>query len=173
MDYATQVNNFLVVGRRYILSPELDVNTVGGAYNSYARDLQNKSHILEKKDEFIPGRFKLFFKKEHPDDFTYPQPLLIDTAYIPPGIRILFLPVEDIAATKIKHFIRRHQAKNVQQRTLNNLYSPNGIGFQKAEANWNRNRRSGGSRKRRTHRMRRSVKRQYSKDPSGIPRLRM
>ena len=170
MDYATQVRD-LVIGDRYILSPELDVNSVDGGYHLFARDLQNNYHTLEEKTEFMPlagvsDRFILFFTKEYPEDFSYPTPLRIDIGYIPPGIDNLFLPDEDMAATKIKRFIRRRQAKNVQQRTLDELYAPGGIGYKMAEDNWRS--RSGGSRKRKTRRARRTVKRQYR----HVPKLR-
>jgi hypothetical protein len=170
MDYATQVRD-LVIGDRYILSPELDVNSVHGGFERYARNLQNNYHTLEGKEEFIsspgiPYKVKLFFTKEYPEDFSYPTPLRIDIGYIPPGIDNLFLPDEDMAATKIKRFIRRRQAKNVQQRTLDELYAPGGIGYKMAEDNWRS--RSGGSRKRKTRRARRTVKRQYR----HVPKLR-
>jgi hypothetical protein len=170
MDYTTQARN-LVIGRSYFLSPELDINRVGGGFHEFARYLQNNSRILEVKDEYIPGRFKLFFRKQYPIDFTYPEPLRIDLGYIPPGITPLFIVDIDNAATKIQKLVRRKQAKT---QTLHNLYAPgSSIGFSIARNNWN-NALSGGTRKRRkSYRIRRSVKRQYSKVPSGIPRLRM
>jgi hypothetical protein len=159
-----------VIGEYYILSPALDVNSVGGGYISFARELQANSHILERKVQFLPDRFTLFFRKEHPIEFTYPTPLRIDLGYVPPGITPLFINLRNNAATKIQKLVRRKQAK---EQTLHNLYAPGGIGFVSARNNWN-NALTGGTRKRRkSYRIRRSVRRQYSKVPSGMPRLRI
>jgi len=156
MSYGSQAEN-MRIGTKYILSPELIMDNVGGGYNTFAKELQDHSHtLLSREPSFGTGHYLLIFEKEYPSEFEYPAPLRIATNYIyQKGIKELFIPDEEMAAKKIQNLVRR---KQVKQRTLEELYAPGGLGAQAAYKNFQEHMGATRRRKRKNKKSRKSRK---------------
>ena len=130
----------LVVGKRYILSKEINVEKdIGGGYRYFAEELQENGHTLIDKMElsYCRGDYLLTFKKEFPQEFTYPSPLHINTMYILHKFKKnAFVADEVNAAKKIQKLVRR---KQVQRKTIEELYAPDGPGYNSTLKDWKRN----------------------------------
>ena len=130
----------LVVGKRYQLAKEIDVKKdIGGGYGYFAKELQENGHILIDKMElsYCRGDYLLTFKKEFPEEFKYPSPLHINTMYISHKFTNNAFVADEVNAAKIiQNLVRR---KQIQRKTIEDLYAPDGPGYNSTLKDWERN----------------------------------
>lgn len=128
----------LVVGKRYILSEKININNVCGGFHLFAEELQLNSHILIDKKELTYSNddYILIFKKEFPEEFTYPTNLRINTLYINSILKNkgFILDKQEVAKIIQKLF----KEKQIKRMTIENLYAPGGHGYNATLKHWQR-----------------------------------